>query len=532
MPEGELEATETLTPLSRLRKRLRSLHDPATPPPYWLTRFLLLRLLGFVYVFAFLSLAFQIVPLVGHDGLLPAAPLLEGAAGRMGSAWVGFWRAPSLFWMGAPDAALVALAWLGVALSVVVLAGYANAIILLLLWCLYFSFVTIGQDWFAYGWDMQLCETGFLAAFLVPLVDGRPFPRRHPPVLVIFLFRWLVVRIMLGAGLIKLRGDPCWEDLSCLATHFETQPLPNPLSRAFHTAPGWLHAGGVIVNHAAELVAPLFAFGPRRVRHVAGLVMVGFQLMLIASGNLSLLNWLTIAAIVACFDDRFLARVMPRSLRERAEAAAAAARPSSWQTGCVAALFLLYLALSVSPLLNLASSRQKMNYSFNRWHLASAYGAFGSMIDQRYEIVIEGTADAVDPPGGQARWLAYELPCKPGDPMRRPCLAAPYQYRLDWQMWFASRASVREYPWVAHLVWKLLQGDQTALRLLANDPFPDRPPRRVRASLYRYRFADPDDPSSAWWQRERVTTWLRPLAPNDPELLAFLRAHGWLQKEP
>jgi hypothetical protein len=516
-----------LTPLGWLRARLEE------PPSYWLTRFWLLRLLGVVYFFAFLALVNQVVPLVGADGLLPIQPLLDAGAEEYGSAWRAFWREPTVFWMGAPDGALVGLAWVGLGLSLVVAAGYANGILLGVLWALYFSFLKIGQDWYSYGWDMQLAETGFLAMFLVPLLDGRPFPRRRTPVVVIFLFRWLVVRVMLGAGLIKWRHDPCWQELTCLATHFETQPLPNALSRAFHLLPGGVKAFGVIVNHAAELIAPLLAFGPRRLRHIAGLVMIGFQLTLIASGNLSLLNWLTIVAIAACLDDGLLARVTPRRLRERAEAARAAARPSPAEGWCVGILFAVYLVLSIDPVVNLASSEQKMNYSFNRLLLASAYGAFGSMDRERNEIVFEGTLDAEDPPGGEAVWREYEFPCKPGDPMRRPCVAAPYQYRLDWQMWFAWRGGPGRYPaWSLHLVWKLLHGDRTVLRLLDGDPFPDRPPRRVRALLYRYRFADPDDPDGAWWRRERLTMWLPPVSADDPQLVEFLRRRGLGPPEP
>src|SRR5690606_29887470 len=249
-------AAALLTPLGRLRARLRE------PPSFWLTRFLLLRLLGLVYLFAFLSLARQVLPLLGSRGLTPAADLLAGAREAFGSSWSGFLAAPSVFWLGAPDGLLAALAWVGVALAAVVLAGYANAVLLAALWAIYFSFVTVGQVWFGYGWETQLLETGFLACFLVPLLDGRPFPRRRPPRLVILLFRWLVLRIMLGAGLIKLRGDPCWTELTCLDVHFETQPLPNPLSPALHALPGGIHRLGVLINHACELIAPLFVFGP------------------------------------------------------------------------------------------------------------------------------------------------------------------------------------------------------------------------------------------------------------------------------
>ncbi|HUS65316.1 MAG TPA: lipase maturation factor family protein [Kofleriaceae bacterium] len=512
----EVIDVRAMTPIGRVRGWLRE------PPSYWLTRFVLLRLLGFVYLFAFLSLANQVLPLIGSDGLLPAQPVLDAATDEVGSAWEGFLQAPSLFWFGAPDWALQTLAWVGVALAAVVLAGYANALILGALWILYFSFVTIGQDWFGFGWEMQLLETGFLAMFLVPLLDGRPFPRRRPPVLVMVLFRWVVVRIMLGAGLIKLRGDDCWQELTCLDTHFETQPLPNPLSPALHLMPHWVHALGVVGNHVAELVAPLFAFGPRRARHVAGLAMFAFQMGLILSGNLSFLNWLTLVAIVACFDDGILARAMPRFLRARAEAARAAARPSRWQRRAVVGLVIVFAVASIDPLMNLLSSRQRMNTNFNRLYLANAYGAFGSIGKERYELVLEGTLD--EAPGDDAAWREYQLPCKPGDPTRRPCVVSPYHYRLDWQIWFAPPYSVEQFPWLAHLAWKLLHNDEGALSLLDGNPFPGRPPRQVRALLYRYRFARDGD---AWWERERLGVWMGPWSVESPELLELLAVYGW-----
>jgi hypothetical protein len=511
-PDEVVADVRAMTPIGRLRLRLRE------PPSYWLTRFLLLRLLGLVYFFAFLSLVNQVIPLVGEGGLLPAAPFLD-AADAVG---YGFSDAPSLFWIACPDWALQAFAWIGLALAAVVLAGYANAILLAALWVIYFSYLLVMQDWFGYGWETQLTETGFLAIFLVPLLDGRPFPRRRPPKLVITLVRWLVLRIMLGAGLIKLRGDPCWHDLTCLDYHFETQPIPNPLSPALHAMPHWLLAIGVAFNHVCELIAPLFVFGPRRARHIAGLAMLSFQLFLILSGNLSFLNWLTIVAIVACFDDGLLARIFPRWLRARAEAARERAQPSQAQRWTVLVLFVIYCVLSVPALFNLMSSKQRMNYSFNRLHLASAYGAFGSMGKVRHEIVFEGTLDETITPS--TRWREYEFPCKPGDPRRRPCIAAPYQYRLDWQIWFAPFGPWEDAPWTAHLAWKLLHNDPGALSLLASNPFPDRPPRWIRALRYRYRFSYDDD---AWWERELVGTWFGPWSKDSPELIDVLDYFDW-----
>src|SRR2546425_12908650 len=262
------------------------------PPSYWLTRFVILRLIGLVYFVAFLVAAQQIIPLIGQNGLLPAATFLHRVEGHFGSRLAGFLQFPGLFWVDASDRFISLMAWVGVGLSLVVLAGYANAILMALLWALYLSFVHVGQDWYSYGWEIQLLETGFLAIFLCPLLDGRPFPRRPPPVPVIGLFRWLIFRIMLGAGLIKLRGDPCWRDLTCLYYHYETQPIPSPISRYLHFSPHWLLKFETAWNHFVELVVPWFSFGPRLARHIAGVLLVTFQIFLIISGNLSFLNYL------------------------------------------------------------------------------------------------------------------------------------------------------------------------------------------------------------------------------------------------
>jgi hypothetical protein len=497
------------------------------PRSYWLTRFLILRLLGLVYFVAFLSLARQVLPLIGENGLLPARLFLGRVEAHFGSRLDGFLQFPSLFWFDVSDPFLAVLAWAGAALSLVVLLGYANSLLMALLWALYMSFVHIGQDWYGYGWEIQLLETGFLAIFLCPLLDGRPFPRRPPPAAVIWLFRWLAFRIMLGAGLIKLRGDPCWRDLSCLDYHYETQPIPNPLSRTLHFMPRWSQRGGVLFNHLTELVAPWFAFGPRLVRHLAGGLMLAFQIVLILSGNLSFLNWLTIVPILACFDDSLLQRALPRRLVARADAAAAAAAmPARAQQLAVAALVVLVALLSVYPVRNLMSSRQAMNTSFNRLNLVNTYGAFGSVGRQRPEIVFEGTDETVIT--DQTRWRAYEFKCKPGDPNRRPCIVSPYHYRLDWQIWFAAMSSPQRYPWTLHLVWKLLHNDSGSLSLLAGNPFPDAPPRYIRAQLYRYEFAPPGDPGGAWWRRTLLGPWLPPLSTDDPRLLGFLAAFGWI----
>ena len=212
----------------------RALPDRGT---YWVTRFVILRLLGIVYAIAFLVAANQILPLIGSDGLLPLGNFIDQVSRVLGGSLGGFLRLPSLFWLNHSDHALVLTAWLGFALSCVVACGYANALLLALLWILYMSFVHVGQDWYGYGWEVQLLETGFLAIFLCPLLDGRPFPRRPPPLVIIWLFRALIFRIMFGAGMIKIRGDESWRDLTALYYHFETQPIPNGLSSLVSFSP-------------------------------------------------------------------------------------------------------------------------------------------------------------------------------------------------------------------------------------------------------------------------------------------------------
>jgi hypothetical protein len=499
----------------------------ATPAPsYWLTRFVLLRLLGLVYFFAFLSLATQVLPLLGSHGLLPVPLFLDRAGKHFGSPMEGFLQLPSLFWIDGSDATLAAAAWAGVVLSLLLLLGFANSILLLVLWAIYMSFVHIGQDWYGYGWEIQLLETGFLAAFLVPLVDPRPFPRRPTPTPIIWLFRWLAFRIMLGAGLIKIRGDACWRDLTCLIYHYETQPIPNPLSPYLHFMPRWFHKGGALFNHFCELVLPWFSFAPRSARHLAGTLMIAFQVILILSGNLSFLNYLTIVPMIACLDDSLLGRVLPRRLVARARAASEGAEESRAQRIAAWVMVALVALLSYYPVRNLMSSRQAMNTSFNRLQLVNTYGAFGSVGKQRHEIVFEGTTDSA--PGDGTVWREYEFWCKPGDTLRRPCVIAPYQPRLDWQIWFAAMSSPERYPWTLHLIWKLLHNDRGTLSLLANDPFPDAPPRTIRAQYYRYEFAPLGDPGGAWWKRTLVGTWIPPLSADDPRLLRFLAAYGWL----
>lgn len=474
------------------------------PGDYQLTRWLILRLLGVVYLFAFLGMWFQGPPLIGPHGLTPMDP-------------GPFWAHPSVFCLGDSDGAIRAWAALGIVLSLACVAGYANLPSMLLLWVVYGSFERDGGRWFGFGWEILLLETGFLASFLVHPWDPRPLAARQPPVSVIVLLRWLAFRIYLGAGLIKWRSDPCWRELTCLDTHFETQPLPNPLSPGFHHAPHVVHAAGVVMNHVVELILPWFAFGPRVVRLVAGIAMIGFQVVLVLSGNLAFLNWLTIVPAIALLDDRFLRRLIPKRFT-----IAVAPRARLGHRVAAYAVAALVVVKSCDVVENLASHHQAMNASYDRLSLVNTYGAFGTVETVRHELVVEGTMD--DDPA-TARWEAYEFPCKPGDVTRRPCILGPYHRRLDWLMWFAAFDEHPRDPWLIHFVWKLLAGDDGVRTLLAVDPFDGAAPKWVRIQRWVYRLQGYGD--DGWWVRDDEQSYLPPVSKDTEWLQDVMSQLGW-----
>ena len=494
---------------------------------YWLTRFMILRLLGIIYAVAFLVAINQILPLIGSNGLLPVGIFQDQIRSGLGSTTSGFMRLPSVFWFFHSDNALLFWAWIGFILSLIVVAGYSNALVMAILWFLYLSFVHVGQDWYGYGWEIQLTETGFLSIFLCPLIDMRPFPKRATPFPIIILFRWLTFRIMLGSGLIKFRGDEIWRNGTALYYHFETQPLPGPLSRWFHFLPKTVLKMGVWFNWLAELAAPIFVFWPRVARIVAGIVIIVFQFTIILSGNLSFLNWLTIVPALACFDDDFWRRILPKKLVEKAKAAKESAIPSRSMATTAWLVTGLVAILSVQPVFNLLSSRQVMNTSYDPLELVNTYGAFGSVGEQRMNIIFEGTND--ENPGDSSAWKPYIYKGLPVRLDKMPPQIAPYQLRLDWQMWFAAMGSPEDYPWVYNLMWKLLHNDKASVSLFGENPFPLKPPRYIRAVLYQYSFAKPGNPQHFWWKRKKLGNWIQPLSVKDTSLIRFLKSEEWIR---
>jgi hypothetical protein len=465
-------------------------------PDYWLTRLVIERGLGLTYLLAFVAVLQQFPALLGEHGLLPVPRFLRG---------MGFREAPSLFQLGYSDGLLRTVGWIGAALALGVILGLPQAgplwlsmLVWFALWVLYLSIVNVGQRFYSFGWESLLLEAGFLAIFLGNARIAPPWP-------VLLLFRWLAFRLELGAGLIKLRGDPCWRDLTCMEYHHETQPMPNPLSWYFHRLPRGLHRLEVLGNYLAQLIAPFALFLPQPVAAAAARVMVGTQAYLIASGNYAWLNLLTMVVTVSAVPGALIRPLLP-SLEPGTLAA-----PPLWFMVAAIGVTAAVIVLSWWPMRNLLGGRQLMNYSFNRFHLVNTYGAFGSVTRERYEIVLEGAAG--DELSERTAWSEYEFRGKPGDPRRRPPQVAPYHLRLDWLMWFAALSPRYAEDWFLPMVERLLAGDPAVLRLLRRNPFPDRPPVWIRARFYRYRFTGRSErrATGAWWSRELVGDYLEPV---------------------
>jgi hypothetical protein len=407
------------------------------------------------------------------------------------------------------DRRLVVLCAIGIVIALTLVAGipqlgppWVPMVCFLLLWFGYMSISSIGQTFYGFGWEMLLLEAGFLAAFL----GSRDQP---PPTVVIVLFWWLLFRLEFGAGMIKIRGGREWRDLTAMMFHHETQPMPGPLSRQAHLLPAWFHKGEVLGNHFAQLIVPFFLFAPALsllvpgpVPQVIGAVAAGIviltQLWLIVTGNFAWLNWATV--VIA-----FAGVGLPGS------------EPSAWVPEPVEGYWIVItsvvglgiVVLSWPALRNLFAHRQLMNASFNRWQLANAYGAFGTVTKERIEFVIEGTVDA-DPE--TAAWQEYEFKGKPGDVHRIPRQFAPYPLRLDWLMWFLPLGRSLE-DWFTAFLWRLLEADPATLRMLRHDPFAGRRPRWVRVVSYRYRFTTRAEHREIGdvWVRDRRRVLVRPV---------------------
>ncbi len=495
------------------------------PPGERLTAWAFLRLLALVYFAAFASLGVQITGLVGRDGLLPLGPYLEAALAQIGSR--ALWVLPTLGWWNHGDAFLSAQCWLGCAAALLLAIGIAPAAMLILMWVLYLSLTTAGQEFLWFQWDSLLLEAGFLAIFLAPL-GLRSTPRLDPPPLrgAVWMLRWLLFRLMFGSALVKWSsGDPEWRRLTALTHHYETQPLPPWTAWYAHHLPVWAQAGSAAVMFVIEGAVPFLIFAPRRARMFAAGALATLQTSIFITGNYGFFNLLSLALCALLLDDA----AWPAALRRWARVEAPVPSPSEsapprrgrWPRALTRPVFAALAVLSLVPLVR--SIRQPTPWleplsaiyrEVSPFHLVNPYGLFAVMTTRRFEITVEGSRDGVT-------WRPYEFRWKPGDARRIPAFTTPHMPRLDWQMWFAALDPEHVPPWFAGLCARLLLGSRPVLVLLATNPFPDAPPRYVRATLEDYRFTTAAErrAGGAWWVRTTVGTYVPAIALEDDRLV-------------
>jgi hypothetical protein len=441
---------------------------------------LFLRLHALVYLAAFLSLAVQITGLVGSRGLLPAARFLEETRREMGAH--GYWAFPTLAWLNPSDGFLQFLCWGGAVVALAALVVRRPAMLFAPLWFLWLSLVVVGQDFLSFQWDILLLESGFLAMFL---------PLR--PQVVAWLYRALLFRLMFSSGVVKLTsGDQTWRDLTALQYHYETQPIPNAVAWFVHQVPAWVQTVSCAVMFAVELAVPFLIFGPPRVRRASGVVLIALQALIAATGNYAFFNLLAALLCVPLFYD------VPAAEPEPGWKRAASLALAGW---ILAAGLVQLTSLFTQP----PAGALLVWGPLSRWNIVNSYGLFAVMTTSRPEIVVQGSLD------GEI-WRDYEFRYKPGDLKRRPPFVAPHQPRLDWQMWFAALGEHRQNLWFTNLMVRLLEGSPEVQALLGKNPFPDRPPRYVRAVRHDYRFTDWGvlRREGGWWRREYTGLYFPP----------------------
>jgi hypothetical protein len=486
--------------------------DPALRTRYQLTRSLFLRGLGVVYLSAFGSLAVQLDGLIGSRGILPAAEFLERSGPFLGAGLTRYWRLPTVFWINASDTTLHAVCWAGIALGVALVAGILPGLCTVVLWLFYLSLVVVGQVFLGYQWDSLLLETGVLAVLLAPWGLRLSRAQDQPWWFANWLVRWLAFRLMFLSGMVKLVSrDPTWRDWSALDFHYQTQPLPVWTSWFIHQLPSWFDWLSVGFMFYAELVAPLFVFGPRPIRQVGFASLLLLQLLIAATGNYGFFNLLAVVICFCVLDDRdwnWLRRIVSRRKQpvERDASAGEESKPNDrpwpWPrkvaVGVAGAVLVAVTAAqtleTAVPEFLVPSELITLNEWLDPFRSANHYGLFAVMTTTRPEIIVEGSNDG-------ATWQPYRFRWKPCELDRRPLFTTPHLPRLDWQMWFAALSGhCGSTPWFVRFEQKLLEGSPEVLALLRENPFPDHPPRYIRARLYLYEFTASG--SRDWWSRE------------------------------
>ena len=503
-----------------------------------IARWLLLRALGLIYFSAFYSLLFQVRGLIGNDGILPATEFLEAVAHTYGPA--RFWFAPSLFWLSTGNAWLMAVCWIGLFASVLLVFNLWPRAMLVVCFVCFLSFVAAAGDFSGYQSDGMLLEAGFIALFFVPPGLRPGWGETHPPSWAsLFLLHWEWFRIYFESGIVKLAsGDPQWRNWTAMDEYYQNGPLPTWIGYYAQHLPHWFHASTVFVTFAVELGIVWMMFLPRRWRLVCFVIVTALQAGIILTANYTFLNYLVLSLGILLLDDLYLIRVLPRRWRAKFEGAAAIAAAqhpqpaerkldpalsiidsttapeapprltpakhfSAWKLALTSVILTWIFYATTVQLVWMLLPRFPLPTApvaaLDPFRIANRYGLFAVMTRGRYEVEFQGSND------GQ-NWTPYPFRYKPQDPSKAPRIYAPYQPRFDWNLWFASLGSWRENPMVPSTEERLLANSHDVLQLFAGNPFASSPPKQVRAVLWQYWFTTLAEKRSTgmWWRREML----------------------------
>jgi predicted DCC family thiol-disulfide oxidoreductase YuxK len=503
------------------------------PPTYFWARRWFLRALGLIYLIAFVSLWVQVDGLIGSDGMSPLNQFLPAVRAQLGRDVYAL--LPTLCWFNSSNAFLHFLCGGGVFLSLLLIFGIAQALSLAVLFGFYLSLTIAGQTFLNFQWDVLLLETGFLAIFFAPwrlwprelmLWPMSATPATPAPVsrAGLFLLKFLLFKLMLMSGVVKLTsGDDSWgwvnhsfhwSALTALDYHYWSQPLPTVFSWWADKSPEWFKHFSVAFCLGVEIIVPFFIWAPRRPRLIAAGLMIFLQLAIAITGNYCFFNLLTIALCLLLIDDAVVSRMEGRAPASRAsqQLHPPITESVTYRLSIYAAIIVIIVTVPINAWLIFSAFKPRARpphalaniyEQLEAFRIVNGYGLFRVMTKDRCEIVLEGSTEGVE-------WLPYEFKWKPGDVKRAPGWCAPHQPRLDWQMWFAALESPQQNPWFVGLIVKLLQGSHDVNRLLAHNPFPDKPPRYIRAMFYRYRFTTVSElrQTGAWWKRQELREYL------------------------
>src|SRR5437870_3360967 len=484
--------------------------EDVRPPTYFWARRWFLRVLGLIYLIAFVSLWIQVDGLIGTNGISPVNQFLPAVREQIGRQ--AYSLLPTLCWFSTSNAFLHFLCGGGVFLSLLLIAGIVPVVSLIALFVFYLSLTIAGQTFLSFQWDILLLETGFLSIFFAPW-QLWPKRGREPPVsrAALFLLKVLLFKLMVMSGVVKLTsGDDSWgwldhsfhwSALTALDYHYWSQPLPTIFAWWADKSPEWFKHFSVAFCLTVEIIVPLFIWAPHRPRLIAAGLMIFLQIVIALTGNYCFFNLLAIALCLLLIDDASIGR----------KYAAVKSRCYSYILPMCGAIAVIVVTLPINTWLIFTAFKPGAPWPHSlaavygrleAFRIVNGYGLFRVMTKDRREIVVEGSSDGID-------WLPYEFKWKPGDVMRAPGWCAPHQPRLDWQMWFAALGSYRENPWFGRLIVRL-EWSRDVSRLLAKNPFSHEPPRYIRAMFYRYRFTTLRERSEtgAWWKREELREYL------------------------